>query len=193
MDSSRTSLLRDRSVYRSSEGEVAEMSTPQTYVPRHLVYNGRRPMTKENGYRNRGGITTKSAYSKGLQPNRETQDDTGGRFTHYIEAHRIETVYTAGSSSPDFRRHLESKAKGDHGGKDVEKEAEEVAPEQATKDKVRIPEYDTLIESALMGQMRTVKRPWTAGEREGYVEHTAGLYARLLKKLEGRRRSIIMS
>ncbi|KAF3132818.1 importin-alpha export receptor [Orbilia oligospora] len=60
---------------------------------------------------------------------------------------------------------------------------QEVFTEDGVKILGRISDYDTLIENALTGQIRTVKRPWTAGEREGYVEHTAGLYARLLRKL----------
>ncbi|KAF3213873.1 hypothetical protein TWF679_005187 [Orbilia oligospora] len=85
---------------------------------------------------------------------------------------------------------------------------QEIFTEDGVKILGRISDYDTLIENGLTGQIRTVKRPWTAGEREGYVEHTAGLYARLLrklgtyekspmcekvyeKKLEGRRRSVI--
>ncbi|KAK6354173.1 hypothetical protein TWF730_008586 [Orbilia blumenaviensis] len=62
-----------------------------------------------------------------------------------------------------------------------------IVQEVFTKDGVKvlgkISEYDELIESALTGQIRTVRRPWTTGEREGYVEHTAGLYAKMLRKL----------
>ncbi|KAK6334900.1 hypothetical protein TWF718_010344 [Orbilia javanica] len=61
---------------------------------------------------------------------------------------------------------------------------QEVFTDDGVKVLGRIPDYDFLIENALKGQIRTAKRPWTAKEREGYVEHTAGLYARLLRKLE---------
>ncbi|KAK6529633.1 hypothetical protein TWF281_008799 [Arthrobotrys megalospora] len=61
---------------------------------------------------------------------------------------------------------------------------QEVFTDDGVKVLGRIPEYDGLIEKALRGQIRTVKRPWTSSEREGFVEHTAGLYARLLRKLE---------
>ncbi|EPS41081.1 hypothetical protein H072_5034 [Dactylellina haptotyla CBS 200.50] len=47
----------------------------------------------------------------------------------------------------------------------------------------RIPDYDDLIEAALKSQIRTAERPWVNVHREGYVEHVAGLYARLLRKL----------
>ncbi|KAK6511504.1 hypothetical protein TWF481_000419 [Arthrobotrys musiformis] len=60
---------------------------------------------------------------------------------------------------------------------------QEVFTDDGVKVLGRISEYDGLIESALRGQIRTTRRPWTSSEREGYVEHTAGLYARLLRRL----------
>ncbi|KAF3920448.1 hypothetical protein ABW20_dc0105122 [Dactylellina cionopaga] len=60
---------------------------------------------------------------------------------------------------------------------------QEVFTDDGVKVLGRIPDYDDLIEAALKGQIRTAERPWVRVEREGYVEHVAGLYARLLRKM----------
>ncbi|KAF3935589.1 hypothetical protein ABW19_dt0203790 [Dactylella cylindrospora] len=60
---------------------------------------------------------------------------------------------------------------------------QEVFTDEGVKVLGRIPDHDKLIEAALKGQIWTKSRPWSPQTRESYVEHVAGLYARLLRKL----------
>ncbi|KAF3925675.1 hypothetical protein ABW21_db0209329 [Orbilia brochopaga] len=60
---------------------------------------------------------------------------------------------------------------------------QEVFTDDGTTVLSRIPDYDSLIEAALKGQINLLSRPWERETRERYVEYVAAMYARLLRKM----------